>query len=59
MFKTDALVNRHINFWDLEIANTLNIKGYLVTLDIEKAFDWLNHSLLTAVLKILDLVIAF
>ena len=35
----------------LEIAKTLNPKGHLVTIDIEKAFDSLNHSSLMAVLK--------
>ena len=35
----------------LEIADTLNLKGYLVTIDIEKAFDLLIHSFLMAVLK--------
>ena len=35
----------------LEIADTSNLKGYLVTIDIEKAFDLLNHSFLMAILK--------
>ena len=28
----------------LEIANTLALEGFLVTTDIEKAFDSVNHS---------------
>ena len=35
----------------LIIANTLKIKSYLVTLDIEKVFDSLDHSFLISVLK--------
>ena len=35
----------------LFIANTLKIKSYLVTLDIEKVFDSLDHSFLISVLK--------
>ena len=35
----------------LVITDTLNYKGYLVTIDIEKNFDSLNHSFLMAVLK--------
>ena len=35
----------------LEIADTLNLEGYLVTIDIEKAFDSLNHSFLIPFLK--------
>ena len=35
----------------LVITDTLNLKGYLVTIDIEKNFDSLNHSFLMAVLK--------
>ena len=35
----------------LEIADTLNLESYLLTIDIEKAFDSLNHSFLKAVLK--------
>ena len=27
----------------LEIANTLVLEGFLVTVDIEKAFDFVNH----------------
>ena len=33
------------------IANTSKIKSYLVTLDIEKVFDSLDHSFLISVLK--------
>ena len=34
-----------------EVGNVFNIDGFLVTMDIEKAFDSLNHSFLLAVLK--------
>ena len=35
----------------IEVSGVFNIKGFLVTMDIEKAFDSLNHSFLLAVLK--------
>ena len=35
----------------LEITDTINLTGYLVTIDIENVFDTLNHSFLMAVLK--------
>ena len=35
----------------LETTNLENIEGYLLAIDFEKAFDSLNHNLLTAVLK--------
>ena len=35
----------------LVITDTLNLKDYLVTIDIEKNFDSLNHSFLMAVPK--------
>ena len=35
----------------LEIADTLNLKGYLVQIDIEKALGSLNHSFLKAILN--------
>ena len=35
----------------LETADTLNLNVYLVTIDIEKAFDSLNHSFFMAFLK--------
>ena len=34
-----------------EVSDVFNIDGFLVTIDIEKAFDSLNHSFLLAVLK--------
>ena len=34
-----------------EIIDVLNIDGFLVAVDIEKAFDSLNHSVLLAVLQ--------
>ena len=39
----------------LSVTNNSNIKSYLVTMDIEKAFDSLDHSFLISVLKNLDL----
>ena len=41
----------------LDISDKLNIDGYLVTVDIEKAFDSLDHEFLLVVLKNLALVI--
>ena len=35
----------------LEISNVFNLRGYIVTVDIEKAFDSLSHSFLLACLK--------
>ena len=35
----------------LEITQTLNINGFLVTVDIEKAFDSMDHAFLFAVLE--------
>ena len=35
----------------LEITNSLNIAGLIMTVDIEKAFDSINHSFLICVLK--------
>ena len=35
----------------LEMSENLNLKGYIVTVDIEKAFDSLSHSFLLACLK--------
>ena len=35
----------------LEIANTLALEGFLVTIDIEKVFDSANHYLLLQVLQ--------
>ena len=34
-----------------EITNSLDIEGILMTVDIEKAFDSINHSFLMCVLK--------
>ena len=36
---------------DLRVKNNLKIKSNLVAMDIEKAFDSLNHSFLISVLK--------
>ena len=33
------------------MSESLNLKGYIVTVDIEKAFDSLSHSFLLACLK--------
>ena len=35
----------------LEMGESLNLKGYIVTVDIEKALDSLSHSFLVAYLK--------
>ena len=35
----------------IEIANTQKIEGFLVTMDVEKAFDSLDHTFLISVLK--------
>ena len=35
----------------LEVSDTLNLNGYMVTIDFEKAFDSLNHKFLVQVLK--------
>ena len=35
----------------IEAASILNKKGFLVTVDIEKAFDSVDHSFLLAVLQ--------
>ena len=35
----------------LEMIESLNLKGYIVTINIEKAFDSLSHSFLLACLK--------
>ena len=37
-------------------SNVLNVRGYVVTVEIEKAFNSLSHSFLLACLKNLDLV---
>ena len=34
-----------------EITNSLDIKGILMTVDLEKAFDSINHTFLMCVLK--------
>ena len=35
----------------LEMTESLNLKGCIVTVDIEKGFDFLSHSFLLACLK--------
>ena len=35
----------------IEIANTRQMEGFLVTMDLEKAFDSLDHKFLISVLK--------
>ena len=44
--ETDRLISDII-----ETSDVFNIDGFLVTMDIEKAFDSLNHSFLLVVLK--------
>ena len=39
-----------------EMCDTLDIPGHLITMDIEKGFDTLNHDFLLSVLKNLVLV---
>ena len=39
-----------------EMCNILDFLGFLVTMDIEKAFDSLDHDFLSSVLKKLVLV---
>ena len=43
----------------IEVSDVFNINGFLVTVDIEKAFDSLNHSFLLAVLKKFDFGTSF
>ena len=40
----------------LEVRNTLNIDGFLVTVYNEKAFDSVNHSFLISMLKIFGFI---
>ena len=48
-------VDRGIKIVDIiEISSWFNITVFFVTMDIEKAFDSLDHSLLFTVLKKLD-----
>ena len=35
----------------LEMSEVLNKEGFLVTIDIEKAFDFVNHHFLSAILE--------
>ena len=37
----------------MDVSERLNIGGYLVTKDIQKAFDSVNHSFLSEILKAL------
>ena len=39
----------------LEISRTLNVDGYLLTMDIEKAFDSVDHSFLFAALELMNI----
>lgn len=40
----------------IKICESKNLEGYLVTMDIEKAFDSLDHAFLISALKNMDLV---
>ena len=59
--QTAYVKNRFIGEWGrlisdiLEMSESLNLKGYIVTVDIEKAFDSLSHSFLLACLKNMDM----
>ena len=35
----------------MDVSEQINIEGFLVTIDIQKGFDSVNHSFLLAVLK--------
>ena len=37
------------------MSESLNLKVYIVTVDIRKAFDYLNHSFLLAWVKNMDM----
>ena len=37
-----------------EMSETLNLKGHILTVDIEKVFDYLIHSFYKLILKNLD-----
>ena len=41
----------------LEISNSLALEGFLVTVDIEKAFDSVNHCFLLQILQILQILL--
>ena len=43
----------------LEIWNTLALEGFLVTVDIEKAFDFVNHCFLLQILRKLEIGVDF
>ena len=43
----------------LQITNSLDTEGLLMAVDIEKAFDSINHSFSMCVLKNLDLAMNF
>ena len=41
----------------LKMSESLNLKGYIVTVDIEKAFNSLSHSVLLACLKNMEMTL--
>ena len=41
----------------LKMSESLNLKGYIVTVDIEKAFNSLSHSFLLACLKNMEMTL--
>ena len=46
----DRFISRKVTSDILEISNLLVLEGFLVTVDIEKAFDSLNHCFLSQII---------
>ena len=51
MLKADSLENGRLISDVIDICDGKNLPGFIVTRDIEKAFDTLDHSFLILVLK--------
>ena len=53
--QTGYVKNRFIGEWGrlisdiLEMSESLNLKGYIVTVDVEKVFDSLSHYFFTSI----------